>query len=240
MTRAAVVLLVIAACNAGGGGDDEFPVSPGGGRPGGGVMVDAAMIDTRDADGDTPISGRVCLVVDLRGAACAASGAGGITVTLGAQTATTADDGAFAIAAPQGSNLVWHASTADLVTSVMAFSTSTTIPAITLAGWNELELANGVVTQGQQGAIIARIVQGGTPLAGATVTATPVPQYATHYDGPTAAGWTELATGAAGVAWLPGVGVGAATLAVVPPTGSGGTAAVHVEDHAITFVTIAL
>jgi len=237
MTRAWLLLLV--ACNQS-GGDDEFPVNPGTG-PGTGKIPDAAPIDAADLDASNMIAGRVCLVTDLRNlTACANTGAGNITVTLGTRMTTTAVDGKFTIATPTGSNLVWRATGVDIVKSVMPFGTSNSIPAIGVEDYNDLTLANSVVEQAGQGSIIARIVKGTTPQTGATAAASPLAQFATKYDGPAALTWTELSTSTAGTAWIAGADVGTPTITVTPATGTAASDVVRVEDGAITFVVIDL
>ena len=236
------LLVVLVACKSSDGDDGEFPVLPGGGNGGAGTVLDAGLPpDTADPDAGTQLTGRVCLVSDLRAlTTCAATGAGNITVTLGTRTATTMDDGRFTIATPVSTNLVWRASGAGIVSSVMAFGTTTSIPAIGIRDFNDLMNANSVVQQADEGAVVARIVRNGTPQTGATAASTPLAQFPTKYDGATPLAWTELATGAAGTAWLPGVPIGTATIAVTPASGTAADVDVRVEDQAITYVTIDL
>jgi hypothetical protein len=235
-----VLLLAVVACKAGEG--DDFPIEPGGPNPGGmGFMVDAAPIDAFVGDAQQSITGRVCLVADLRAlGACAATGAGGITVTLGTRTATTLDSGAFTIMTPSGSNLVWRARGAQLVTSVMAFGPATTIPIIGDQAYLDLQGANSVVVIDGQGSIVARIVRNGVPVSGAVASTSPLAQYATKYDGVTASAWTELATSTAGTAWIAGAALGANVVTATPASGAAADETVLVEDQAITYVTIDL
>jgi len=85
--------IALAGCT---GGGDDYPIQPGNGFP---------------TTGGTPgeIAGRVCLIVaDPRAlATCASGGAGGLTVTLGGVTATTAPDGTFTMVPPASANLVF-------------------------------------------------------------------------------------------------------------------------------------
>src|SRR5688572_9280078 len=169
------MLIVLAACKSSMNGDD-FPVDPGGGG-GIGVKVDAFMPDAPDPDASTQLTGRVCLISDLRGLACASTGAGSITVTLGTQTATTSDSGAFTIMTPGGSNLVWRASGVGIVPSVMHFGPSTTIPAVEIDTYGDLLNANSVTLQAGEGSIVARVVRNTTPQAGAVASASPGAQF---------------------------------------------------------------
>src|SRR5690349_12972878 len=109
------VLLVLALVGCQ-GASEQYPVDPGGPNPGGmGMMVDAASIDAPDPDAGNLLMGRVCLVTDVRGLNCAGSGANGITVTLGTNSALTTANGSFSIVTPTGSNLVWRATGANVV-----------------------------------------------------------------------------------------------------------------------------
>jgi hypothetical protein len=236
MTRAWLLLLV--ACKE--PSNDDFPVQPGG--PGGsGDRLDASTLDAFDPDAGMQINGRVCLVTDLRAPlACAATGAAGITVTLGTRTATTAADGSFKIAAPSGTGLVWRTSASDLVTMLTPFGVSTTIPSITLDAWSDILNSNGVMLVTGEGSIIARVVKGTTLQMGARAASTPAARFATLYDGPTALAWRDVSTGPAGTAWIPGAPVGANTLQITPAAGTGAMQSVPVEDQAITYVTVDL
>jgi hypothetical protein len=234
-----LLILALAACKTTDDGDD-FPVNPGGGSHGTGEIIDAAPIDAPSPDGGGTLNGRVCLVTDLRGLACAATGAGGIVVTLGTKSATTTANGAFSIGTPGGSNLVWRATGAAIATSVMAFGPSNTIPAIGVEDYLDLQLENSVIQQAGQGAIFARIVRNGLPVTGATAAASPQAQFATKYDGTTPNVWPEGATSAAGVAWIAGVDAGTPNVIVNPASGTGATEPTLVVDQAITYTTIEL
>jgi hypothetical protein len=234
------LLGLLVACKSSGDGDD-FPIHPNGGGTSGEQLDATTPIDAFDPDAGTQLTGRVCVVSDLRVlTACAATGAGNITVTLGTRSATTMDDGRFTIATPSGSNLVWRASGAAIVSSVVAFGPVHAIPAIGVEDFNDLMNANSVVLQADEGSIVARIVKAGMPQSGATAATIPAAQFPTKYDGPTATAWTELSTAAAGTAWVPGVPIGATTITATPASGTGASVDVRVEDQAITYVTIDL
>jgi len=238
-----VALLVLAGCPA---AQEDYPVGHGGYGPGSssGGMRDSGTGDDDGGDGGdggTTIAGRLCLVTDLRAlTTCEPTGAGGVTITLGSQTATTADDGRFTITAPQGSGVTWHASGGPIVPSVMPFSAQTTIPAVTADTYNTFLQSNGVLLAQGQGSMFARIVRDAQPVTGTTVTTNPPAAEPTFYDGDDSAVWDQdvNGTGAAGVAWLTGVPIGTAMLTVTPPGGPIRLESHRVEDLAITFPTI--
>src|SRR5512140_3019086 len=64
------VLALLAACQSGGG--DDYPTGPGGGGPivvgggGGGAGGDARTSDGGDSDAGVELTGRVCILKDLR------------------------------------------------------------------------------------------------------------------------------------------------------------------------------
>lgn len=236
------VLLVLALVGCQ-GGSEQYPVDPGGPGPGPvGMMVDAALTDAPDPDAGNFLTGRVCLVTDVRGLNCAGSGADGITVTLGTNSALTTASGAFTIVTPTGSNLVWRATGANVVKSVMAFGPSKTIPIISTQTYLDLQNANSVTINPGMGSIIARIVKGtgATPQAGAVADVSPEPVFPAKYDGPAPLTWTESATGALGTVWIPGAGPGTNTVTITPASGANAMESVLVEDQAITYATIAL
>lgn len=224
----------LVACDSGSG---DYPIQPGGGTPPGtSTQPDGGA--GGDAAGAT-ISGRVCKVTDLRAhtsGACATTGAGGITVTLGASTAETDATGAFTIATPTGTNLVWRASGVDLVGSVMPLGGANQIPIIDTATYEELLLSAGALLSSAQGSIIGYVRRAGQPLAGAIADVTPVPPYPAAYDGTTASVWRADATGAFGTVWVPAIDAGSVTVTVTPTVSTAVTRTVLVEEVAITFV----
>lgn len=233
--RCALLVLVV-GCHP--SSENDYPVAPGGAGVGGGLpaFVDASLDGT---DGGPQLIGRVCLMTDPRDqTSCATSGAGGLVVTLGTSTATTADDGTFTIARPSGSNITWDVTGSTIVESLTPFSAQAVIPAMPLTVYGQLEGDNGVVPQAGQGAVMVRVLQGGAPVAGATVTSTPAGVYGAFYDGSTPATWTANATGAFGAAWLPAITTGTADVTVTP---QGGTpvmlSLVPIKEAAITFLT---
>jgi hypothetical protein len=241
----AVAVLLAGACGGGGGdADDEYPLLPGGGGTGAngggnGPPSDASSDATDAVDATAMIAARVCLVVDLRSLApCASTGADGLMVTLGDESAVTAADGSFTIVAPAGANLSWTVTGASVVTSRAELSASREIPAILTDDYATLLLANGVVLSAGQGSLVTHVIDAAAPVVGATATASPVAQFATLYDGGSATIWDQDATGSFGAIWNTGLAVGSTTLTITP---SGGTpvATDHtIADGAITFTTV--
>src|SRR5689334_23274473 len=120
------LLLVVGLVACGNSGDD-FPVTPGGNGPGGNHPGVDAAIDTSASGAN--LAGRVCLVNDPRVSTCATTGAGGLLVTLGLNTATTADDGSFQIQGTQATNAVWTVTGETIVQTVEPFTGQVIIPA---------------------------------------------------------------------------------------------------------------
>ena len=239
-------LLLLAACKA---ESDDYPVLPGGG--GGGnfptSMIDAAPGDGITGDGAT-LTGRVCLLADLRAVpsatTCATTGADGITVTLGTATAMTIDDGSFSIAMPVGSNLVWTASGAGLVTSLVPLTTAAVIPAIGADLYNDMLGANGVIINSGQGALVVRVLRGTVPAADASAALVPEatsPALAATVADPLT--WLEDETSSIGMLWIPGIDVPLTSAAAPDLTVSLGAetplqlANVPIADGALTFLT---
>ena len=235
MKRALLVLVVLAACHP--SDENDYPVTVGGGGFGGGQL--AAPDAANGGDGGPSLVARVCLMTDPRDqGSCAATGAGGLTVTLGTSIATTADDGTFTIARPASTSLVWVITGTTIVPSVMSFAAQPQVPAIPATLYAQLQGDNGVVPQAGQGAAMVRVVHGTVLVPSATVTISPAGIYATLYDGATPSGWTQSATGSFGAAWMPGVTAGTANITVTP---QGGTSVVisqvPIVDGGVTFLT---
>jgi hypothetical protein len=241
----AVALAFAVAC---GQPHDDLPVTPGGGTgasggQGSGSDIDAA-VDALNTDG--AIAGRVCLAADARLLeTCAASGVDGLTVTLGTGSATTGSDGSFLLFAPEASDLVWSVSGSAIVPSLMPFGPSAIIPALSQTTYQDLTDVNLVPSVTGQGAMFVQVLESGSPLAGAVAGASPAAAYATYYDGNSSTQWNEDLTGMYGVAWIPGITAGSATVTVTPPTtGSGSGSAVTlsapVVSGTLTFVTASI
>lgn len=248
MARLAIwlVLVLAAGCPRSGDGDD-YPIGVGGGG-GGTTSPGADDAGTGDAiDAAATITGRVCLVTDLRrllNAApgdCATTGANNLAVSLGGSAAVlTSADGSFTIPDQAGANLTWRITGATLVTSLIPFSSSRILPAIRDSAYIDLLGANSAIVQTGEGSVIARLVRNNQPVTGATAVISNGESQQTLYDTTSATVWGTLATGALGIAWLPDNVAGVRTLLVTPQGGSAQSFPVTIVDQAITFVTIAV
>lgn len=231
------LLLVVGLVACGNRGDD-FPVTPGGNGPGGNHPGVDAAVDTSDAGN---LLGRVCLIADPRlpTTGCAMTGAGNLLVTLGLNTATTANDGTFEIQSTEATNAVWTVTGENIVPTVEPFTGQMIIPAVIADSFTQLQNANGVLFQTGAGDVFVRVVQNSTPVAGATAIASGQDTYQTRYDPPSGDVWTTDATGILGVAWLPGVLAGTQTVTVQPPLSAAQImiSNVPIVEGALTFVT---
>ena len=253
MRRAApavLVALAVAATSAActNAGEDNLPVNPGGGPFGpvtGKVVVGGG--GSGSGSGTALVRGRVCVIQNDAAALgdCATSGAGGLTVALGGATTTTADDGTFAMPAPQGTNLTFDVTGAGIVPSTRAFSPGNVIPAMNQQLFDQVLAANGIVLTPGSGSIFASVVdRGGQPLRGVTVTSTPSPAFGPYYDGTQPTPWTLDATGARGVIFLPGLdttlGPTSLTFDHLGTSTETTVGGVQVVDGGITFVDTVL
>lgn len=249
------VVLLVAAC--GKSDTTNLPPPPGGTTDGGGfALPDARTSGSGDAassggyDGGGSITGRVCLATDPRAltdlvspTACASSGAGGLTVYLGANQTMTSADGTFTIAAPGAtSGLVWHVEGPGIVPSAMLF-TDYEIPALTTATLTALETANNVTLGPGEGSIFAQIIHNGAGDPGVVAACSPAPDYDSFYDGASATQWAQGTTGSYGALWCAGLDAGDGTATVKATDGSTPpvtltSAAQPIEAGGITFVQL--
>jgi hypothetical protein len=234
------ILLALAACQAGSGGGSTSTGNGGGDAGTGG-----------DGDGGALVTGRVCILKDLRQPTLCddTKDASHLVLRLGNRPAVPLSQrGVFSFAAHLGTDdLAWHVQGAvvdQIIPSVMGYGTDTTIPVIETGLYTEFLNTVSVVIPDQQGSIVVRVLSGGRPASGVKATTTrPTTNGETFYDGSTPLNWaTDTTTGSFGVVWFPGV-----PLANTPPTTAkiglsvlGGptvTTTATLENQAITFVT---
>ncbi|MBL9014884.1 MAG: hypothetical protein JNL83_11945 [Myxococcales bacterium] len=239
--RHAWLWLALVACKQGTG--DDYPINPGGDDTGDfHPMNDAPLADQSLTDSGGMITGRVCLLADVRvPASCAATGAGNIAVTLGAAGAMTADDGMFSLVSPGGTGLVWSIGRADLVPSVVPVTTSNILPIMTSVDYDDMLTTNGVILNAGEGALVVHVRDAAGPLAGAGVTVTPSATYPAMHDTATKTVWVAGNTGPLGVSWTPGISSlqSTASVTVTPPTGAAQQLVLPIRDGAITFASVA-
>jgi hypothetical protein len=237
------VLWVVGLVGAGCSSDpDHYPIDPGG-TPGVIGGVDAPRYADgpagEDGAGDAPISGRVCLVTDLRLlTACSATDAAGITVSLGGgAAAVTIADGTFTVPGTSGTNLSWRATSAAIVTSTVPRSSNNLIPAIKQSDYAALLQANLATVQAGNGSIVVEVLQAGSKLPGATATAAPgAPQIL--YDNVSASTWVADPSQGKGMVWIPDASAGPTAVTITPPAGAAVVTTAAVESAAITFATV--
>lgn len=239
MKLAIMTVVLLGGCPNGAG--DDFGVVPGTGGPtgNGSGSVDAA-IDSIDSIG-SQIVARACLLTDPRDpTSCVTTGAANLTVKLGTATATTADDGGFTMAVPSGSNLVWSIAGTGIYPSLVPFTTSRVIPAITTERYATLLADNGVLVVDQTASVFARVVHDGSALADATATVAPIPLTAIFYDGTSATTWDQDKTGAFGTVWVPQLDLASPTAKMVVTRDATATTldGIPLRNQTITFVTI--
>jgi hypothetical protein len=241
--RLACSLLVAALSAACGSSTDPRMVLPGGDDTTTGPGPDASTIGDGAVGDGAGILGRVCVVADLRvldTTGCAGSGVDGLTVTLGTDTATTAADGSFTIAQPSGTNLIWQVTGPGLVTSLIPFSVSSLLPAVTQDFYDDLTISNGVIVNPGEGSVVVRALDAAThqPVMGVTATVAPTATSDPFYDGATATAWNQNATGPQGITWIPGVTAGTAMVVLQNSAGTMVSAPLPIGDLAITFATV--
>lgn len=231
--RGLVLLLAVAvSCKT----ETNYPVGGGGAGGGGGTShADAAT----DGAGSGSAVARACVLTDPRDlTSCAASGAAGLTVALGNQTATTADDGSFTIAAPTGTNVEWDVTGSTVVESVTPYAGQAKISVMGTTMFADLRGANAVQPVAGYGDLLVRVVRSGAAVPGEVVTSVPVNDpYGTFYDGLTDQAWTQSATGAFGTAYLPSIPAGTTSVRI----SAGGTlqatiSAIPITDGGMTFI----
>jgi len=234
--RALVLVLVVAAsCKT----ETNYPVGGGGFSGGGnGLHVDAPS----DGTGSGSNIVRACVLTDPRDlTSCKTAGVAGLTVTLGTQTATTADDGTFTISAPTGTNVVWDVKGSTVVESVTPYAGQTKISVMDSQMFIELQGNVGAQAEATTGGLLARVTRGGNAVIGETAIVTPANQLGSYYDGATASSWTQTGTGAYGTVFEPNVPSGSATLKLsAAGTLQATVSAIPITDGGVTFVVTEL
>jgi hypothetical protein len=242
MRKVILVCLLLGACTK----HDDYPVGGGGGG-GTGSMGGGGDDAPTGGDGNDTISGRVCLVTDLRTPrdGCAATGADGLTVTLGIHTATTSANGSFTMPTPVGTGGNWQVTGGSIVESVMPAGGVATIPAISKTAYDTLAGDNGVATVDGQGTIVASVIHDNIALRNVSVT--PATQFGPLYDAGSATVWAlSPGTGDDGGVWIPDAAAGLVNLTFTPQTPLTPVQATNIPvvDHktaeAITFITVEL
>jgi hypothetical protein len=240
MKLAVLALVLVTACRA----------SPGDGPPRGGGD---AGTEGDDGGAGIAVSGRVCLLSDLRHPTLCddQQDAQGVKVSLGTRSTTTTDKaGSFSIIAPLGAGFTWHV-TGDvldrIVTSAMPFGTDPTIPVISTQLYRDLLSTNKAEILSQQGSIVVRVVSGVTPAPNVSATSTVAGSLTLYDSNNSALDWNESpsgSTGAGGIVWFPGVPLSVhpptvATITLIAQSGTpvSVTTMATVEDQVITFVT---
>ena len=226
--------LLCAACV----GDDAgpaFPVEPGTN----GSAATAGTTGGATGDGGTALlRGRVCVVEDIRFQnSCASSGASGLAVSLGTQTAITNEDGSFAMPPPPGTGLSFTVTGPGLVTTSQALNARAQINAIRQSTFDEMVLATGITPGFETGSIIATVTQGGVAAAGVSATSKPTAAFGPFFDGLDPMPWTTNATGTSGIVWFPGLVAGPAELSFNTLTGGSAiVGGVQVINGGVTMV----
>ncbi len=238
--RHAWILIVLAACKQGTG--DDYPINPGGDDTGNfHPQADAPMADQSTIDGDSMINARVCLLGDLRSPTCAATGAGGIGVTLGSSQAVTADDGSFSIISTGGTNQVWQIGGTGIVNALVPLSTSVLLPAVTTTYYDDMLSTNSVLLSPGQGSMVLFVRDAAGPIAGASVTLVPpaASAYPAMREASTSVDWEIGNTGASGASWTPGIVASTSGVKITTQGGAMQTISLPIADGAITFATVA-
>jgi len=265
--KRAWLVLVLAACSSSSG--DDYPVGGGQSPPvhndgGGSGVKDAGVGDGGLLDGGVLVTGRVCLLDDLRKlgdrTACAKTGVDKLTVSLGlgpktsagTRTATTTADGSFSLIAAVDAGFTWHVtgptSGANALTpTAMLYGTDNLIPVIRATLYQDNAGEGGVQISATSASVVARVVRGTAGVSNLVAAASAAPGLTTLYDaGGTGAiqTWDTDVTSGRGIVWLPGIELGqAATSTSVTLTQSGtaiATRTLPLEQGTITFATIEL
>lgn len=232
------------------GDTDDFPTSPGGDTPGTiepGAPPDATL-DASGGDASGDLVGRVCLIGDLRAvfdpAACAATGAGDLLVTLGDATARTSESGAFSIARAAAADALVLVSGAGVTRTAMPLTAGTTIPVIRAAAYTAIADGSfgGDARVPGEGSFVVRLRRAGAPVVGALVASDSQVMETSYYDTAVVTAWEADATGPRGLAWQPRAtpGVTQTSLTITDPSSETPSPVVPLVPDALTVMTIDL
>lgn len=251
--KRAVLVMLLAACQA---SPSDYPSQPNGGPPvhvgsgSGGTTGDAGTGDA--GDGGVAVTGRLCIVNDLRTPTVCdtTQDASRLTVLLGTRSpdAPPAKTGEFTIHAPLGTGLVWRVSGLTVISTVMPYGTDNLIPVVREPVYTDLLIPLGLSsTTPGQGSVVVRALRGGVPASGVTATSTLMPLSSVEvprYDQDNSAvDWASNGpTQSHGIVWFPGVQPTTTPARVILRVGTTTAATVDlsVAELAITFVTIDL
>jgi hypothetical protein len=238
MKLSACLLLLLVGCTDQGGPkyDINTPSGTATGNPAGGGGTSAR------------ISGRVCVLADPQILdACSIKGAGGLSVNMGAATATTTADGSFTIEPDATTNIATtpiSVTGAGVIASQTSVHGSNIVPVMSNDLFDQMVLATGITTEANSGAIMATVnTNAGLAARGVTATANPTLAAGPFFDSTGTSPWTLDATGARGVAFFPNVStIGPTSLTFTDPTTAGETTVdgVQVVDGGITYVDATL
>jgi hypothetical protein len=235
MKLSACLLLLLVGCTDADGPKYEVVAPSGTGTTGGGGTSTAK------------VTGRVCVLADPQLlTACSISGGGGLSVTQGSATATTANDGSFSFE-PDGTspaNTPISVTGTGVVASQASAGGQNIVPVMSNDMYNRMVLATGITITPDSGAILANVANSaGVSATGITATSNPTGTSGPFFDGTGESPWSLDATGARGVAFFPNVTTqGPTSLTFTDPTTAGETTVdgVQVVDGGITYVDVAL
>jgi hypothetical protein len=173
----ALAVLSFAGCGGTDGFDEDYPVRPGVGGTGGvgnPHLPDAAP----PPDAGPTMSGRVCLIIDLRtwDDGCGTLTAAGLTVQIGADTTTTTMGGDFTFPTlPNGTEIVVTGGNAERSITPITTPNSLDAVAVTTAAWNEIQGGSSFAVTSGDGSLFVHLVADGGSADNATVASNPAP-----------------------------------------------------------------
>src|SRR3954470_24750213 len=193
MKLSACLLLLLAGCTEADGPKYDVATPSGTGTASGG------------GTSSSRVTGRVCMLADPQIiTACSINGGGGLTVTQGSATTTTASDGSFSFE-PDGTspaNTPLSVSGTGMVPSQAAAGGRNIVPVMSNDMYNRMVLATGITITPDSGAILANVANSsGAAASGITATSTPAGTSGPFFDGTGESPWSLDRTGQRGVAY---------------------------------------